>query len=43
MPLDPPEKLTVGEHLPAKESSVPWVADAQDPLSVTQRFPPSFY
>jgi len=43
VPLDPPEKLTVGEHLPAKESSVLWVADARVPLSVTQRSPPFFY
>ena len=33
MPSDPPEKLTVGEHSPAKVSPVLWVADARDPLS----------
>ena len=43
MPLDPPEKLTVGEHSPAKGSSVLYVADARVLLSVTQRSPPSFY
>ena len=43
VPLDPLEKLTVGEHSPAKASSVLWVADEQDPLSVTQRSSPFFY
>ena len=43
MPLDPPEKLTVGEHSPAKVSPVLWVADARVPLSVTQRSPSLFY
>jgi len=31
VPLDPPEKLTIGEHLPAKESSVLGVTDARVP------------
>ena len=31
MPLDPPEKLNVGEHLPAKVSSVLGVTDARVP------------
>jgi len=43
VPLDPPEKLTVGEHSPAKVSSVLWVADAWDPLSATHRSSPFFY
>ena len=43
MPLDPSEKLTIGEHSPAKVSPVLWVADARDPLSVTQRSSPLFY
>jgi len=43
VPLDPSEKLTVCEHSPAKASSVLCVADAQDPLSVTQMSSPLFY
>ena len=43
MPLDPPEKLTVGEHSPASVLSVLYVADTRVPLSMTQRFPPLFY
>ena len=43
MPLDPPEKFTVGEHSPASVLSVLCVADTRVPLSVTQRFPPLFY
>ena len=35
VPLDPPEKLTIGEHSPASVFSVFWVADTRDPLSVT--------
>ena len=31
MPLDPPEKLTVSEHLPEKVSSVLGVTDARVP------------
>jgi len=43
MPLDPPEKLTVGEHSPASVLSVSCVADRRVPLTVTQRVPPLFY
>jgi len=43
MPLDPPEKLTVGEHSPASVLSALCVADMRVTLSVTQRFPPLFY
>jgi len=43
MPLDPPEKLTIGEHSPASVLSVSCVADTRVPLSVTQRLPPLFY
>ena len=35
VPLDPPEKLTVGEHSPASVLSVSCVADMRVPLSVT--------
>ena len=43
MPLNLPEKLTVGKHSPAKVSPVLWVADAWVLLSVTQRSSPLFY
>jgi len=43
MPLDPPEKLTVGEHSPASMLSVSCDADTRVPLSMTQRHPPLFY
>ena len=43
MPLDPPEKLTIGEHSSASVLSVSCVADTRVPLSVTQRLPPLFY
>ena len=43
MPLDPPEKLTVGEHSPASVLSVFCVADTRVPLLVTQQLPPLFY
>ena len=38
MPLDPLEKLTVGEHSPASVLSVLCVTDTRVLLSVTQRF-----
>jgi len=43
MPLDPPEKFTVGEHSPASVLSVLCVTDTRVLLSVTQRFLPFFY
>jgi len=43
MPLDPPEKLIIGEHSPACVLSVSCVADTRVPLSVTQWLPPLFY
>ena len=42
MPLDPPEKLTIGEHSPASVFSVSCDADTRVPMSVTQRLPPLF-
>ena len=43
MPLGPPEKLTIGEHLPAKESSVLGVTDARVPSASDSTVTPSFY
>jgi len=43
VPLDPPEKLTVGEHSSASVLSVSCVADTRVSLSVTQWLPPLFY
>jgi len=43
MPLDPPEKLTIGEHSSASVSSISGDADTRVPLSVAQRLPPLFY